>query len=459
MRSKLLILFLCVCVACTNSRLNKENITITVDVEKIPEYGFVISNQDGHMQTLEFDTNRHAEYIIENLEAAYLTLHNGFSENINFYAEKGDQIHLTYDGISMEKTLKTNGVRQPIIDYLKKIKISWIDLQNYTLGITEFSKLLEKEIKKNLVLLDSNKTTLSKASKKFITLEQNRIKYLMGISLLNYPEKHQKAFPNSVLQINKEYYNTLKEWMQEDATLLCLNEYQYFMLKSSSILAELGIQTNTPYEKLLAQMKYIQSHLKNEQVKQSLLTILAHDYIEQNGIEKIEELDQFYRQHITDPQLKSQYETVFNSWATIAPGQKAIDFNAADSTGKMFSLQDFKGKYVYIYLWLNVYPCIKEYKTLKELQPLLDEKKITLVSLSLENDQEQWKNALSNQEIQTGLHLYLGQNKDFLRAYHYDSYGIDQFIMIDPHGNIIQTHAPKPSSEEFKNLLQSLSKI
>lgn len=90
--------------------------------------------------------------------------------------------------------------------------------------------------------------------------------------------------------------------MQEDATLLCLNEYQYFMLKSSSILAELGIQTNTPYEKLLAQMKYIQSHLKNEQVKQSLLTILAHDYIEQNGIEKIEELDQFYRQHITDPQ-------------------------------------------------------------------------------------------------------------------------------------------------------------
>ena len=148
MRSKLLILFLCVCVACTNSRLNKENITITVDVEKIPEYGFVISNQDGHMQTLEFDTNRHAEYIIENLEAAYLTLHNGFSENINFYAEKGDQIHLTYDGISMEKTLKTNGVRQPIIDYLKKIKISWIDPQNYTLGITEFSKLLEKEIKK-----------------------------------------------------------------------------------------------------------------------------------------------------------------------------------------------------------------------------------------------------------------------------------------------------------------------
>ena len=89
----------------------------------------------------------------------------------------------------------------------------------------------------------------------------------------------------------------------------------------------------------------------------------------------------------------------------------------------------------------------------------MDEKKITLVSLSLENDQEQWKNALSNQEIQTGLHLYLGQNKDFLRAYHYDSYGIDQFIMIDPHGNIIQTHAPKPSSEEFKNLLQSLSKI
>ena len=115
MRSKLLILFLCVCVACTNSRLNKENITITVDVEKIPEYGFVISNQDGHMQTLEFDTNRHAEYIIENLEAAYLTLHNGFSENINFYAEKGDQIHLTYDGISMEKTLKTENIRMMTI--------------------------------------------------------------------------------------------------------------------------------------------------------------------------------------------------------------------------------------------------------------------------------------------------------------------------------------------------------
>ena len=118
------IIFLIALTSCTHTARSQNNITLSVDVEKTPEMGFVISYLKESMIGMDFDDKGHAEYRIEDMDAIYLTLHNGFAEQKTIYAEKGDHIQLSFDGESMKKTLKMEGVRENIADYLKNVKIS-----------------------------------------------------------------------------------------------------------------------------------------------------------------------------------------------------------------------------------------------------------------------------------------------------------------------------------------------
>ena len=100
------IIFLIALTSCTHTARSQNNITLSVDVEKTPEMGFVISYLKESMIGMDFDDKGHAEYRIEDMDAIYLTLHNGFAEQKTIYAEKGDHIQLSFDGESMKKTLK-----------------------------------------------------------------------------------------------------------------------------------------------------------------------------------------------------------------------------------------------------------------------------------------------------------------------------------------------------------------
>ena len=106
------IIFLIALTSWTHTAKSQNNITLSVDVEKIPEMGFVISYLKESMIGMDFDAKGHAEYRIEDMDVIYLTLHNGFAEQKTIYAEKGDHIQLSFDGESMKKTLKMEGARK-----------------------------------------------------------------------------------------------------------------------------------------------------------------------------------------------------------------------------------------------------------------------------------------------------------------------------------------------------------
>ena len=200
-------------------------------------------------------------------------------------------------------------------------------------------------------------------------------------------------------------------------------------------------------------MYYLDQNFKQEDVKQGFISLWANEYVQNNGIKQINELNKFTREKLTDKKLLSRYEQIYDSWVKIAPGNKAIDFHAQDSTGKAFSLKDFKHQYVCLYLWQNVYPCIVEFSHLKKLNPLFKEKNIQLINLSIEPKPDEWKKAIRNQDIQTGKHLFLKNEKEFLKKYHYSSGTIHQFILIAPDGKIVESHLPNASSGKLEKYL------
>lgn len=134
--------------------------------------------------------------------------------------------------------------------------------------------------------------------------------------------------------------------------------------------------------------------------------------------------------------------------ASIAPGKVAPNFLLKDTNGEQFSLDQFKGKLVYINLWTTWSLPSKE--ELPYLQNLIDNYSDTIVFINLSVDYQRdianWKQYISKQKLK-GIHLITDRDwqSDFIKTYNVVK--IPRAILIDSDGKIINAYAPKPSQE------------
>ena len=131
-------------------------------------------------------------------------------------------------------------------------------------------------------------------------------------------------------------------------------------------------------------------------------------------------------------------------------GEPAIDFNYPDIEGNKFSLANFKGNLVYVDVWATwCGPCIAEIPSLQQLETDYHDKNITFMSISVDKDQEAWKNMVAEKEL-GGVQLW-ADSRDVSENYAIMS--IPRFMLFDAEGNVISTDAPRPSSDDIRELL------
>lgn len=149
-------------------------------------------------------------------------------------------------------------------------------------------------------------------------------------------------------------------------------------------------------------------------------------------------------------------------------GSESPSFNDYENyAGGTTSLEDLKGKYVYIDVWATwCAPCKVEIPSLKKLDEDYKDKNITFVSISIddarahkgsmEKANEAWKAMVADKEL-TGVQLFApnGWQSDFIKDYKIN--GIPRFILIDPEGKIVTPDAPRPSDEQLRTLLDTLN--
>ena len=145
----------------------------------------------------------------------------------------------------------------------------------------------------------------------------------------------------------------------------------------------------------------------------------------------------FYKEYFEERQVinrdlgKVTPSPIFNNYENYAGGTN--------------SLEDFKGRYVYIDVWATwCGPCKKEIPYLNAIEEKLHDRNIEFVSISVD------------EKSLTGIQLISdnGWETDFIKSYKIS--GIPRFILIDPKGNIIDPDAPRPSSSELTKLLEEL---
>jgi len=152
---------------------------------------------------------------------------------------------------------------------------------------------------------------------------------------------------------------------------------------------------------------------------------------------------------------KESAKALFEVLKVLDPGQPSPEFvNYENYDGSTTSLNDLKGKYVYIDVWATwCGPCKAEIPFLKKVEEKYHGKNITFLSISTDKqkDKQKWKDMVKDKEL-GGVQLITDNdfNTTFIKGYKIS--GIPRFILLDPNGNIISANAPLPSDEKLIEL-------
>jgi thiol-disulfide isomerase/thioredoxin len=147
----------------------------------------------------------------------------------------------------------------------------------------------------------------------------------------------------------------------------------------------------------------------------------------------------FYKESIERKVFEKENELI-----RLVKGKPAPQFTLESNLGKTYSLDDFKGKVIYLDLWASwCAPCREETPSLKRLyNKYKANNQIVFLSISVNDGVNEWKKAIEKDEpdwIQL-------KDKDGLVWRSYVATFIPKFIVIDKSGNIVDFDAPRPSS-------------
>jgi thiol-disulfide isomerase/thioredoxin len=151
-------------------------------------------------------------------------------------------------------------------------------------------------------------------------------------------------------------------------------------------------------------------------------------------------------------------DEVYQSWLQLAPGKPAPRFEGTTIDGRSVSLADLKGKIVYTDVWATwCGPCVAEIPFSKKLQKAFStEDEILFLNISLDQNQEAWRDFLNKDVTWKGLHIVLAPDEiqAFNKSFKIES--IPQYFLFDKAGNIISLKAPRPSEQGLEDEIKKI---
>ena len=176
---------------------------------------------------------------------------------------------------------------------------------------------------------------------------------------------------------------------------------------------------------------------------------LAHSVSPAKAVPLAEAAFQTYRSQAINRDYVREFEHRLSAIRAKLPGKLAPAFSLPDSSGRLHTLEDFRGKIVYLDFWGSwCSPCLKELLPLQKLEEqFLKDSSVAFVSIALEStDQiDDWKNTIRYQDLK-GVQLCAEGQSSNPAPQAYNIQAVPTFMLINRDGTFINAAAPRPSS-------------
>lgn len=381
------------------------------------------------------------------LKKGNYVINDGVNGYIPIYLEPNKVYHIQYDA----STFTNNGAILKGEDDIninnyyieKRRKRLFFNPTGNGKSEKEFRVFL-KELRNNQ-LYQLERSNFPIQLKRFETKEINYayLRYLYLYLVLNDIENPSK---DSLDDLNINYLNEKDFKTHGDFRGLVYEYFSQKLLKREKtfLKSNANYNRNTSFFKDISSIITSNDYIKNKVIESSGLYSLKYS----SNIEStFEDFKKYYTG--SDSIFRLKMFDLYHSFSTFKKGNPSPKFvNFKNFKGGVNSLDDFKGKFIYIDFWSSsCLNCFVQFPYLKRLESKLHEKNIVFISISRENEKD-WKKTIIEKKL-SGVHL-LANNNDFHNAY--AVYGIPRYIFIDPKGNIIDHNAPRPSEKRLETL-------
>ncbi len=254
--------------------------------------------------------------------------------------------------------------------------------------------------------------------------------------------KGKKVLPN-----HKEYMNFFSQFYEEDFQQLLITKKGAEIMKAMMFekdldkAFELSMQAKNFEDRELAELYMIQG----------LFEVYHKKTIEQKS-----NLDMLAKlaKNASSEELRTTASNVRAKLEISSENSKAIAFELENSKSEMVSLDDLKGKPIYMGFWANwSVLSLRELKLMERLQKEYGDQ-VHFISINIDEDKSIFKEVKANNSYEWTF-LYAGKEYKLREQYEVKTAPI--YYLIDEQGHIIQRFAPGPQHIErsLKQLIGS----
>lgn len=390
------------------------------------------------------------------LNDGYYSFYDG-KKSIDLYLNKVKDLNVTYDLKDSTNTITFTGKNASINTYLlkkgkqtKKTLGSTKDL--YSLEETHFLAKLNKAKDDAKRLVES-----SNFDNSLKQIELKNIDYNYANNLNRYASYHAYFAKKKDFKASETFPNPTKGMdLNNEDDYKNSSAYRSIVGSNySKLAADKSEKDDSDYS--LNYMIFVKEKATNKNIADKLLYDNA-----KYGITYTEQLQEFYKkfmEYSSNEENKKEITKTYNKLKVTAKGQPSPKFvNYENFKGGTTSLDDLKGKYVYVDVWATwCGPCKKEIPSLKKVEKQYHGKNIEFVSMSVDSkkDHDAWKKMVKEKEL-GGIQLFADKSWDSKFVKDYVIQGIPRFILINPEGKIVTANAPRPSSKKLIKLFDKL---
>lgn len=292
----------------------------------------------------------------------------------------------------------------------------------------------------------------------FERLIRYEIDYTAAYELLVYPEMHAYFSGSEKMTLPENYYAFLETTPLEDSNALITYCYANFLEEYVRYLFR-EHPTNTTGGTFkyayLAMYDLAKAKFENKQVRDFVLAQNLVNALENSELSLVEPQYEDYKNSKPYPQYVALLELNYKKYKTLSKGHEAPFFKLKDTSGKPVALNDFIGKVVYIDFWASwCKPCLKEVQFANELKQKMAGKDIVFIYISLDENEQHWRNSIKNRNIQ-GVHLNSkGISSEV--AINYNIQNVPSYFLIDKQGKMVDAQAKRPSDKTLQNEMEML---
>ncbi len=400
----------------------------------------------------EVDTNGFFSDTIYDFVDGYYNLVIG-KESTKVFIKDGFDLHFDIDVNEFDESIKYKGIGANENNYLAQEFLNTEGVRYY--DYFKFSKdtFVQKidsfgVIKQNF--LANYIASIPELDIDFIKFEKAKNQYFVPLQKENYVSYHKYYNRLKEFSVPKEFYAYRKELPLENLDLFDIENYfGYVNAYTDNQIAE-----NDTMEYAFAALRVINREIHDNVLKKKFIFKSA----KQNMI-YVKKLDEYWAlisYMVTDKRDLKELKKIKRSLDKIAKGKDVPPATFKDENDLAFSINDFKGKIIYIDCWAQwCGPCKKEIPFYTALEEKFADKDITFLKLSFDTDIDAWKKFIKEQKLEDNAYI-LDDNwkSEFAKTLMIN--GIPRFILLDKELKIIDSNASRPSSDDITKQLETL---